>query len=211
MPRPRSTAGGCTFCSAPGGNAAAAAVVWSPALRSDVLNLSAAPAGSRRGVGLFRLSQLRCPVVVLRTSDNVQHVLIHDRGRSLQLVVSGADVLEPVSFQMDPLFEPARVASQLRALKCLNDLRATGRLPSQLFPVEPRGGRLRLVLQALDGRLNGASHREIAEALLGRARVDADWSDPRGHLRDHVRRAVSRGYALMNGGYRQFLSPRGRL
>ncbi|RWD69576.1 MAG: DUF2285 domain-containing protein, partial [Mesorhizobium sp.] len=30
--------------------------------------------------------------------------------------------------------------------------------------------------------------------------------DPRDHLRDRIRRAVSRGRALMNGGYRDFLT-----
>ncbi|WP_342586884.1 DUF2285 domain-containing protein [Mesorhizobium sophorae] len=55
------------------------------------------------------------------------------------------------------------------------------------------------------GSLAGASHREIAEALIGKGRVHADWNDPRDHLRDRIRRAVSRGRALMNGGYRDFL------
>ncbi|WP_352578007.1 DUF2285 domain-containing protein [Mesorhizobium sp. M0019] len=38
-------------------------------------------------------------------------------------------------------------------------------------------------------------------ALIGPRRVHADWSDPHDHLRDRIRRAVSRGRALMNGGY----------
>ncbi|WP_394890084.1 DNA -binding domain-containing protein [Mesorhizobium sp. AaZ16] len=40
-----------------------------------------------------------------------------------------------------------------------------------LFPPETRGRRLRFVLQALDGSLTGASHREIAEALIDEPRV----------------------------------------
>ncbi|WP_245425718.1 DUF2285 domain-containing protein [Mesorhizobium sp. WSM3862] len=61
------------------------------------------------------------------------------------------------------------------------------------------------VLRALDESLAGASHREIAEALMGEGRVHSDWNDPRDHLRDRIRRAVSRGRALMDGGYRDFL------
>ncbi|ESY91657.1 DUF2285 domain-containing protein [Mesorhizobium sp. LNHC209A00] len=63
-----------------------------------------------------------------------------------------------------------------------------------------------LLLQALDGSLAGASHREIAEALIGKLRVQDDWKDPRDHLRDRIRRAIRRGHALMNGGYRAFVA-----
>ncbi|WP_287308680.1 DUF2285 domain-containing protein [Mesorhizobium sp.] len=52
------------------------------------------------------------------------------------------------------------------------------------------------VLRALDGSLAGASHREIAEALIGEGRVQADRKDPGDHLRDRIRCAV----ALMNAG-----------
>ncbi|MER8383118.1 DUF2285 domain-containing protein [Mesorhizobium sp. M1399] len=62
-----------------------------------------------------------------------------------------------------------------------------------------------LCSRALDGSLAGASHREIAEALIGQRLVHSDWNDPRDHLHDRMRRAVSRGRALMNGGYLDFL------
>ncbi|MDZ5698674.1 DNA -binding domain-containing protein [Chelativorans sp. M5D2P16] len=90
-------------------------------------------------------------------------------------------------------------------LECLNALHATEQLPDRLFPPEARGNRLRFVLQALDGSLAGASHREIATALLGKQRVQADWTDPGDHLRDRIRRAIRRGHMLMNRGYRDFL------
>ena len=57
----------------------------------------------------------------------------------------------------------------------------------------------------LDGSLAGASHRNIAIALFGPERVEADWNDPGENLRDRVRRAVKRGRDLMNGGYLKFL------
>ncbi|WP_246462326.1 DNA -binding domain-containing protein [Mesorhizobium sangaii] len=62
-------------------------------------------------------------------------------------------------------------------------------LASACLPPEPRGGRLRIVLQALHGSLAGAS-QEIAIALFGRRRVEEDWSRPGSHLRDQVRRAI---------------------
>ncbi|WP_244271614.1 DNA -binding domain-containing protein [Stappia indica] len=94
----------------------------------------------------------------------------------------------------------------MNGLECLNTLCTTGQLPERLFPPEARGSRLRLVLQALDGSLAGASQREIATALMGRQRVQADWTDPGDHLRDRIRRAIRRGRVLMNCNYRDFLA-----
>src|SRR5665213_41183 len=55
-------------------------------------------------------------------------------------------------------------------------------------------------LQALDGFLTGASHREIACALFGVSRVTNDWQ-PDGDLRAQVRFLIRRGRVLMRGGY----------
>jgi hypothetical protein len=62
-----------------------------------------------------------------------------------------------------------------------------------------------MIIRALDGSLLGLSQRDIATALVGAERVEADWSDPGQHLRDQVRRAVRCGHELMNGGYLRLL------
>jgi hypothetical protein len=87
----------------------------------------------------------------------------------------------------------------------MNHINRTGRLDPKLFPADPRGARYAIVLQALDGRLAGKSDRTIAKDLFGENRVKADWSDANDHLRDRVRRAVSRGLQLMRGGYLNLL------
>jgi hypothetical protein len=60
-------------------------------------------------------------------------------------------------------------------------------------------------LIALDGHLEGRSYREIALVLYGKAAVGAYWTDDTRGLKSKVRRAVDRGLALMNGGYRGLL------
>jgi hypothetical protein len=125
--------------------------------------------------------------------------------RSLQLAVQGLSLLEPVSLRTNAVFDSRPLRARLAALECLNALISTQRFPDHLFPVDPKSRRLRHVLQALDGSLAGATYRDIAVALLGEARVLADWSDAGRHLFDQVRRAVQRGRYLMNGGYRSFL------
>jgi len=60
-------------------------------------------------------------------------------------------------------------------------------------------------LIALDGKLAGASLRQIAEMLLGADLVADDWENGSRFSRERARRAVSRGVALMNGGWRELL------
>ncbi|WP_246135847.1 DUF2285 domain-containing protein [Mesorhizobium intechi] len=153
----------------------------------------------------FDLSALPCRATVMLAPDKGQHVLLRNAERTLQLAVSGADILHPIHLRTEAIWPAMFSKHRLRALECLNALSLGQRLPARLFRPEKRGARLTFVLRALDGALAGASHRELAEALIGQRRVHADWADPRDHLRDRIRRAVFRGRALMNGGYRGFL------
>lgn len=127
-----------------------------------------------------------------------------EAGHALQLSVTGSSLLQPVRLLTDAALPPQHIRARLLALESLTNISGRGRFPNRPR-VEPRGQRLRVVLQALDGWLAGAPYREIAVALFGEARVEADWADPRDHLRDQVRRAVRRGRQLMQGGYRTLL------
>ena len=63
------------------------------------------------------------------------------------------------------------------------------------------------MLRAIDGRLDGASYREIASTLLDPdvARQPArDWKGSAAHSR--VYRLVKDALALIRGGYRKLLS-----
>lgn len=69
--------------------------------------------------------------------------------------------------------------------------------------------RLRLMLQAVDGHLNGATYREIAKVIYGVARIDdAPWKTS--PLRDSTIALVRNGLAMIDGGYRQLLRHRRR-
>jgi len=113
-----------------------------------------------------------------------------------------------VLLPFDGLFE-VRVAAALRLWRALNG-RRPGPSPAALSEV--RRNRLILALRALDGRLDGATHREIAAALFGANAVPKrDWISH--ELRDRTARLVRLGVAMMNGGYRRLLLHpyRGRL
>ncbi|MER9291523.1 DUF2285 domain-containing protein [Mesorhizobium sp. M0510] len=67
--------------------------------------------------------------------------------------------------------------------------------------------RLRHMLQAVDGSMNGASYREIANVIYGAPRVAADsWKTSA--LRDSTIDLVKDGLAMIAGGYRKLLRHR---
>lgn len=153
----------------------------------------------------FDVDWLPCRTAVLQALDGLWHILLRDEIGGLQLAVSGEGVRSPASLLVDAVWPEAYLKHRLAALECLNALCAGKGFPARLFAPDNRGLRHRFVLRALDGSLAGASHREIAEALMGEERVDDDWNDPGDHLRDRIRRAIRRGRALINGGYLDFL------
>ncbi len=164
-------------------------VFWDPAVCPHVLPLFAATEASTDPA----------------TRSAALHVLICDGTRRLQLAVQLAPHGDSLLVLTDAVVLPHSASCRWRSLKCFNDYLFSGALARRHFRSERTAGRLARVLQALDGALAGASHREIAIVLFGHARVTADWNDPSENLRDSVRRAVRRGRMLMNGGYREFL------
>jgi hypothetical protein len=198
-------AGASFFSDPPELDAASAAVWWDPRACPHVLPLVACRCRAGDVARAFRLSDIPCRTRLLLGSDGQQHLLFRDAERALQLTVSGASLLEPVHLLTEALVGPHVRPARLAALQAFNQVCQHGRIPSSRLPDASHRRRSRLVLQALDGWLAGATQRQIATALFGAARVDADWGDPRGHLRDRVRRAIRRGRALMEGGYRSLL------
>jgi len=78
---------------------------------------------------------------------------------------------------------------------------------SRLTPQQKR--RHRLMLQATDGHMEGASYRQIAEVVYGVERIRPEhWKTSA--LRDSTIGLVEGGLAMIDGGYRQLLRHRRR-
>lgn len=153
----------------------------------------------------LNLARLRCRVSILEASDDFQYVLFANSAHRIQLAVRGGSILDRVRLFADVIVPQDLLERRLLLLRRLSDLVTNGDLRDALYPPDPRSRRWRIVLQALDGSLARASQREIAQALFGPLRVEANWRDPRAHLRDQLRRAVHRGRWLMQGGYLNLL------
>jgi hypothetical protein len=200
---PSAAGGDCLFASSVDLDARSATVFWHPDSCPSVLRAFALP--DSEFLEPFSLADGGLPATLLLSADGMQHVLIRDGVRRLQLTVHGASLLRPVGLLVDTGWSPAIASHQDRSLKRLRAYRASGALQELDYPPDPYAARLALVLQALDGWRAGARHRDIAEALYGHERVAKDWADPRESLRDQVRYAISRGRTLMEHGYRAFL------
>ena len=150
------------------------------------------------------VERLRCRMTMIEEDAGTTHVLFADGGRQLHLAVEEDPTAGPAL--MTPALAPlALTVKRSLALRRLSDLAEHGELREHLYPAESRAPRFARILQALDGALAGARHRDIAVSLFGQRRVTQDWASPDNHLRDHVRRAVAQGRTLMADGFVRLL------
>jgi hypothetical protein len=118
----------------------------------------------------------------------------------LHLLDEDEDGIPCVVLPLDRLFA-VRASAALRAWHGLTG-RLPGRDPARLPAA--RRDRLVLALRALDGRIEKASYRDIAEVLFGTGRMpERGWKTH--DLRDRTIRLARLGDAMMQGGYRRLL------
>lgn len=176
---------------------------WSDLVCDEILPLRTGAQPQEAVRAVINLERLRCRMTTIEDADTT-HVLFAERGRQLHLAVeidsaAGLALMTPAVAPM-----PLTVKRTL-ALRRLSDLAEHGELRGHLYPAESRAPRFARILQALDGALSGARHRDIAVSLFGERRVKQDWASPDNHLRDHVRRAVAQGRSMMADGFVRLL------
>jgi hypothetical protein len=187
--------GGCDFAGiaeTSGPNA----VLWAPHALPSVIALTRLPSdlADRR----FCLPPLAIDPAL--AGDGAEH-LVERRGATLRVHVdeAGADSYA-VLLPLDHLFE-IRAAAAIRLWRGLTG-RNPGPNPAALS--RARKDRLILALRALDGRVENASYREIADALFTIGDVSGhSWKSH--DLRDRTIRLVRFGVDMMQGGYRRLL------
>ncbi|GGZ32596.1 DUF2285 domain-containing protein [Asticcacaulis endophyticus] len=137
----------------------------------------------------------------LRQDTSVLYGTVGDGQNAIPLaVLPPADDTQPLSVVI-PLTEdvPDRLVGITRLWLILKGLPAPDR---RITPDRRR--RLQLMLRACDGRKAGATHREIAEAIYGKARIDDElWKTS--SLRFSTARLVTEGMRMIHGGYRDLL------
>ncbi len=178
-------------------------VFWRGDCQAGILPVEAVPADRASPANVFDLLSVPHQITILRSRDG-EHVLICDGPHSLRLdVVSGSLLKGPVQLAYC-LSGFSGVDAKVATLRRFLALERLGRLPSTLFSANRKANRWSMILQAHDGLQAGASQREIATALFGKERVDADWEA--GYLRTRIQRLVrSADKMIRGGGYRMLL------
>lgn len=101
------------------------------------------------------------------------------------------------------------IPGRIEALNRLWHARQGKRVPPDTRITAQRRRRMRLMMQASDGRARGASYRVIADVLFGVERVDTyPWKTS--PLRDQVIGLVEGGSGLIAGGYMRLFRHRRR-
>ncbi len=160
------------------------------------------PSGDADAFDLRRFERL---ATVLRHADGQESLLLSDGAHHLQLeVIAGSLLAGPVCLRYE-VSGFQHVEAKTLTLRRLLLLRRLGRFPLGLFPPEPRARRWAMALQAYDGMMAGASHRDIAAVLFGEKAVRDDWCGRSEYLRLRVQRLLQVANALVKGGYRDLL------
>jgi hypothetical protein len=130
----------------------------------------------------------------------------NDKLTSQVVVLDGANVDGELS-ALIPL--DGNTLGRIEALARFYSAQLGRAIPSDTRLTSQQRLRLRFMIQALDGRNNAATYREIANAIYGASRVaDLPWKTS--PLRDSVIALVKDGIAMVGGGYRQLLIHRRR-
>lgn len=189
QPRP-SISGGYDFAANPSLPATRQTLHWSPRINPDVTVLSELPD--------HLLSTSTAPLAA--PADRPDHVA------QPHLLLPGVEPGAPIA-ALIPFDE--YLPGRIEALNRLWHAHRGKPVPPDTRMTRQQRGRLRLMLQACDGRNRGASYRAIAEAIFGTERVAADpWKTS--PLRDRVIGLVEGGTGLIAGGYLRLFRHRRR-
>lgn len=171
----------------------------------QVLQLKAFSAGSAANSPLHQILAHPSLCRTVLTANGDQHLLFQASGQFFQVFVQGAELTEPVHLLTEAIHPPKVRKYQLLVVERFNVLMEGGNFMRTRNSPNSRSQRLNTALRVLDGRLAGASYRDIAVALFGRDRVKEDWNATGDHLKNRIRRAARRGAILMQGGFRALL------
>lgn len=148
---------------------------------------------SQRGVTLSLLAM-----------EDTQYLRVSRSQDALTLAITGVSVRPrmQLSFQ---ILGGATLTRDIEALKLWQSFLTTTSVGRVMQPWTARCLGLRDALIALDGAGANTSYRDIAIVIFGETRVAGEWR-ANSTLKDRVRRALARGQALRDGGYRMLLN-----
>lgn len=197
--------GGCTFAENPDVIAPDARIIWRAERDPETLNATVRPtiASDRDGISAVMLHPWFSSII----DKSGEHVVLSDGLRRIRIDVQNGNLSHgPVVLMY--LIEGSRSAScKVMPLKRAIEVTVRRRFPANLFPPQPRAQRALALLRVHDAVADGATHREIAEALFGQDQAKLAWNGVSDSMRSQVRRMVSAAKVLSAGAYQRMLNP----
>lgn len=152
---------------------------------------------------IISLGGLACERAIFEAADGEQHLLLRTASEAVEIHCVGERIsIDPFAFEL-VMDDFPDVESRQRLVARLAHIFRGGRKNPMNWSTQQLWHRDALI--AFDGWLVGLSHRQIAQAIYGAARVERDWRLPDRTLKNRIARAIKRGRALVNGGYRKLL------
>lgn len=183
--------GGCTFAEDPDHSCARVRPLWSAAVDPCVLGARA----ERALASDIQVFDAYAPGVRVVRSACAEHVLVARSGQCIRIDIDEGSVMAPPVCLRFGIVHDDRFAAQIAAISLFGGL-APGRRQVK-DPMRPL-----LALAALDARRAGASLRETADLVLGRA----EWPGDGEHRKSHVRRLIAAGEQMVAAGPRPILT-----
>lgn len=178
--------------------------MWSAGLDPHVLAVSAEPVGAVHP-DAFDLARLGRWATLAHGADGREYLALSDGWRRIRIdVVDGTLGSGPVRLQYR-MSGFTRLEPRLLAARRLLSLWQRRRFLRALFPPVTGLARRLEALRTADALADGASYREIAVALFGKARVQAEWRTDSDFLLMRVRRRVAEARRMAEGGWRDLL------
>jgi hypothetical protein len=199
--------GGSTFAEDPAKAAPDARLIWDSALDPDTIRAEALPAiaGDPDAIDPASLGRW---LGLVRDADGLEHAVLSDGRHHIRIdLAAGTLGAGPVVLHYE-LAGTRSAQARILPLRRLIDFCLYRRFPASLYPRDPRIARWITLLRVRDALQDGASWREIGNALFGPDRVRSEWLDPSDSLRSRVRRLAAEARRLGEGGYRSLLRRR---
>jgi len=137
--------------------------------------------------------------------DGREHAVLSDGHHHIRLDVEAGSLFRGPVILRYRLAGMASAQAKLLPLRRFLEFCVHRRFRRALYPPDPRVARWLLALRVHDGLVEGASLREIAEALYSPDRVAAEWNAASDSMRSRIRRLAVEARKLARGGYRSLL------
>lgn len=183
--------------------APSARILWSADLDPGVVAVDAVQ--GQPGDDVFDIDRLAPFVTIALATAGREHLALSDGFRRIRLDVMSGSLLEGPVLLRYRLAGFSQLDRKIATLRRLVTLCRTGEFGRSSYPIDRRMDRWLLALRTFDALRAGASHREVAIALFGRALVTAEWGSRTDSLKSRVRRLMKLASHLADGGYNNLL------